>query len=60
MTTQNDDEEFWLEAVKDIKPIFSNQIVSREKKLKPVQKEKVYYAVKQEFSTYSKFLDDCC
>ncbi len=58
MTLQNDDEEFWLEAVKDIKPIFSNQVVSREKKLKPVQKEKVYYAVKQEFSTYSKFLDD--
>ena len=58
MTTQNYDEEFWLEAVKDIKPIFSNQVVSREKKLKPVQKEKVYYAVKQEFSTYSKFLDD--
>ncbi len=58
MTPQNDDEEFWLEAVKDIKPIFSNQAVSREKKIKPVQKEKVYYAVKQEFSTYSKFLDD--
>ena len=58
MATQSEDEEFWLEAVKDIKPIYSNQVVSREKKLKPVQKEKVYYAVKQEFSTYSKFLDD--
>lgn len=58
MTLQNKDEEFWLDAVKDIKPMFSNQVVSREKKLNPAPKEKVYYAVKQEFSTYSKFLDD--
>ncbi len=58
MTEQNDDEKFWLEVVEGIKPMQSTQVVSREKKLKPVQKEKIYYAVKQEFSTYSKFLDD--
>ena len=58
MTEKTEDEEFWLETVKGIKPIQSNRVVSREKIAKPLQKEKVFYATKQEFSTYSKFLDD--
>ncbi len=58
MSQQNEDEEFWYETVKDVKKTVSNQVVSREKTYKPVIKEKVFYATKQEFSTYSKFLDD--
>lgn len=58
MTPQNEDEKFWLDAVKDIKKTASNQIISSTKPNPIKQKEKVYYATKQEFSTYSKFLDD--
>ena len=58
MSEQKEDEEFWFETVKDVKKTVSSQIVSREKAYKPVIKEKVFYATKQEFSTYSKFLDD--
>lgn len=58
MTTQSEDEEFWLDAVKDVKKTASNQVVSSAKPKPIASKEKVYYAVKQEFSTYSKFLDD--
>ncbi|HBO49738.1 MAG TPA: hypothetical protein DD619_02975 [Alphaproteobacteria bacterium] len=58
MTPQSEDEEFWLDAVKDIKKTASNQVVSAAKPRPIAPKEKTYYAVKQEFSTYSKFLDD--
>lgn len=58
MTPQSEDEEFWLDAVKDIKKTASNQLVSVAKPCQIIPKEKIYYAVKQEFSTYSKFLDD--
>ena len=58
MVLQSEDEEFWLDAVKDIKKTASNQIISPTKPNPIKQKEKVYYATKQEFSSYSKFLDD--
>ena len=58
MVLQSEDEEFWLDAVKDIKKTASNQIISSTKPNPIKQKEKVYYATKQEFSSYSKFLDD--
>ena len=58
MAPQREDEEFWLEAVKDIKKTASDKVVSSAKPKPVMPKEKVYYAVKQEFSTYSKFLDD--
>ena len=58
MAPQSEDEEFWLEAVKDIKKTASDKVVSSAKPKPVMPKEKVYYAVKQEFSTYSKFLDD--
>ncbi len=58
MTQQSEDEEFWLDAVNDIKKTASNQVVSVAKPRPIAPKEKTYYAIKQEFSTYSKFLDD--
>ena len=58
MTPQNEDEKFWFEAVDGIKKTVSNQVVFPVRPKSTIKKEKVYYATKQEFSTYSKFLDD--
>ncbi len=64
MVLQSEDEEFWLDAVQVMKrtgstqSLASSQIISSTKPNPIKQKEKVYYATKQEFSSYSKFLDD--
>ena len=42
MTPQSEDEEFWLDAVKDIKKTASNQLVSVAKPCQIIPKEKTY------------------
>ncbi len=58
MVASQEDTDFWFEAVKDVKSEKRRNIVIDKKnpavKIKPHQQ----YAVKQEFSTYSKDVDD--
>lgn len=58
MLPTKEDDDFWRDVVKDIKPNNkTNKIISKNK---PVIKIKSHrqYAVKQDFSTYSKALED--
>ncbi len=58
---QNDipnDEDFWFEAVKDVKKTAKPKVVSKKTPQKIVLHERSSYATQQDFSTYSKFLDD--
>ena len=59
MSDTTEDENFWLEAVKDIKKQTENSadILPKKTSLIKVNKQR-QYAVKQEFSTYSKDLED--
>lgn len=58
MPENSEDEAFWFETVKGVQKTPANRVVSTVKQQNRKQTEKIYYAVKQEFSTYSKFLDD--
>lgn len=58
MCPDEDDVSFWQDAVKDIAPISSDQTISSSEPKRIQIKEKPYYAVKHEFSTYSKALED--
>ena len=59
MSDTTEDENFWLEAVKDIKKQTENSadILPKKTSLIKVNKQR-QYAIKQEFSTYSKDLED--
>lgn len=58
MLPEKEDRLFWLETVKDIRPVSQNLILlppeTAEIKVHPHR----YFASKQEFSTYSKALED--
>lgn len=59
MTVSSEDKNFWLEAVKDVvpqqkAPIIAANIETPKAEIKP----KRFYATKQEFTTYSKALED--
>lgn len=58
MYIDNDDENFWLETVKHIKKNNDNNIVVSQKKINIKSENKVYFAAKQDFSTYSKYVED--
>ena len=59
MSDTTDDEKFWLEVVKDIKkqPENSADILPKNTSQIKINKQR-QYAVKQEFSTYSKDIED--
>ena len=56
--TDDKDTQFWLETVKDIKPATNTAFVPAKSAPKIRINEHRYFAVKQEFSTYSKALED--
>ena len=56
--TDDKDTQFWLETVKDIKPATNAAFVPAKSAPKIRINEHRYFAVKQEFSTYSKALED--
>lgn len=58
MFPNDEDYLFWLETIKDINPEQTTNIIQYKKKPTIEIKKHHQYAVKQEFSTYSKSLDD--
>lgn len=59
MPISDTDKDFWLETVRDvIKSKQNNAVLPINRKTKPKIVRHEQYAIKQEFSTYSKFLDD--
>lgn len=54
----DEDRAFWLEEVKGIKKSSSSVVVNPPNSVKSINQEKHCYAVKQEYSTYSKYLED--
>ena len=59
MFLEDEDKNFWLETVKDVKEVKSVNTVVEEKKSPKIEiTEHRQFAVKQEFTTYSKYLDD--
>lgn len=59
MLFDDEDELFWREVTKDIDKFPQTNITKNNKELPPVEiKEHRQYAVKQDFTTYSKALDD--
>ena len=59
MSISKDDQDFWLEAVQDVQPPIPRKYVEKTgKKLHIAIREKQHFASKQEFTTYSKALED--
>jgi len=58
MAVDKEDELFWLETVKDINPTQAKNIAANKKAPQIEVKPHRQYAIKQEFSTYSKALED--
>ena len=59
MVVDKEDESFWLNTVKDVTPTSDNYVTNiTEHNIEITLKEHKNYAAKQEFSTYSKALDD--
>jgi DNA-nicking Smr family endonuclease len=58
MSASDEDMDFWFEAVKDVKSGKKQNIVTKNPKTDIKIKPHQQYAVKQEFSTYSKDIDD--
>lgn len=59
MPASNEDTDFWLEAVKDVQSERkSRNIVTGTSKTTVKVKQRQQYAIKQEFSTYSKDIDN--
>lgn len=58
MSVNESDINFWLETVKDVKESKHNDIITEEKSPQIKIKEHRQFAVRQEFSTYSKNLED--
>ena len=58
MLPEDTDKEFWLETVKDVKPTPQETIPERPNPSQIVIHEHRHFADKQDFSTYSKALDD--
>ena len=59
MTISEEDTNFWLDAVKDVAPQEQKQSVAPSSKTPKIEiHEKRVYASKQEFTTYSKALED--
>ena len=58
MMISEEDKQFWQQTIKDVKRQKS-QVVNNEKKVsKPVLRQKHFYATMQDFSDYSKALND--
>ncbi|MBQ8481149.1 MAG: Smr/MutS family protein [Alphaproteobacteria bacterium] len=58
MFLEDEDKNFWLETVKDVKESKPINIIIKEKNPKIEIKEHRQFAVKQEFTTYSKYFDN--
>ena len=58
MSASDEDMDFWLETVKDVKSEKKRNFVTANPKTDIKVKPHRQYAVKQEFSTYSKDIDD--
>lgn len=58
MLPDKEDENFWLETVKDIYPSPQTNTVTEKNNPEIIVKPHKQYAAKQEFSTYSKALED--
>lgn len=58
MSVDEDDKNFWLEAVKNVTETKTVNTVTKEKNNHIKIKKHIQFAVKQEFTTYSKNLDE--
>lgn len=58
MRPQTEDVQFWLETVREVTRQSAGHIISGRAPRRLVVREKPYYAVRQEFSTYSKALEE--
>lgn len=58
MSASQEDKDFWFETVKDVKSEKKRNIITSNKSQTVKVKTHQQYAVKQEFSTYSKDVDD--
>lgn len=58
MNIDNEDKNFWLETVKNVTEFNSVNKITKNKNIKPEVKKHRQFAVKQEFSTYSKNLEE--